>query len=73
MKRLKFLISFRTEENCYQKQNASPPVAGIALEMMVRAIQDKSQDPERTTVDLSSCPSIEMLAGRAANSIQAAV
>src|SRR5579859_332205 len=51
----------------------SPPVAGVALEMMVRAVQNKSQGPKRTIVDPSSHPSIEMLAGRAADTMQTEV
>jgi len=39
----------------------SPPVAGSALEMLVRAMQDKLQPPEHTMVAPSSYPAIERL------------
>jgi hypothetical protein len=40
-----------------------PPTAGLALEMMVRGIQTKSQVPERTVVVPSSYPALDQLAG----------
>jgi ABC-type sugar transport system substrate-binding protein len=39
----------------------SPPTAGIALELMVKAIHSKSKAPERTVVSPSSYPAIERL------------
>ncbi len=41
----------------------NPPTAGIALEMMARAIEAKTQPIERTIVAPSSFPVIEKLAG----------
>lgn len=38
-----------------------PATAGLALEMMVKAIQTKSQPPERTIVAPDSCPPITQL------------
>jgi ribose transport system substrate-binding protein len=45
----------------------NPPSGGLALEMMVRAIQTKWQPPERTIVDPISCPAVEKLAGTLAH------
>ncbi len=39
----------------------NPPTAGLALELMVKAVQAKSQAPERTAVDPESFPAVEKL------------
>lgn len=40
----------------------NPPTAGLAVELMVRAIQTKSQPAERTMAEPASYPAVEMLA-----------
>jgi ABC-type sugar transport system substrate-binding protein len=40
----------------------NPPTAGIALELMVKAVQSKSQAPERTVMNPTSYPAIEKIA-----------
>jgi len=39
----------------------NPPTAGLALELMVKALQTKSQPPDRTAVDPESFPAVEKL------------
>lgn len=39
----------------------NPPTASIALELMIKAIQTKSQPPERTTADPDSHPALDKL------------